>query len=228
MIRLAKRLLLPDHPVAMPILRGPFRGARVRMNPRSSMRKALGLYEHELNPWLAAALPRVRRVIDVGANDGYFTFGALAAFRRRGIWGEVIAFEPQEPLARDLREHAEAERFGAAHLRVVCAFVGNRVDESTTTLDALPGDDREATLVKIDVEGAELEVIEGAASWLTPGNLFLIEVHRAPYLEALTRSFADRGLALTRIDQKPLPLIGRETRDPDNWWLVSEITGDGA
>ena len=226
MIPALKTLLLPGHPVPMRILRGPFRGARVMLNPRTSMRKALGLYEHELNPWLAAALPRVHRVIDVGANDGYFTFGSLAAFRRRGVWGDVIAFEPQEALARQMREHAEAERFDPSYLRIVQAFVGNRVADGTTTLDALPESDRDRTLIKIDVEGAEIDVIEGAASWLTPGNLFVIEVHKEPYLEALTRTFAERGLRLRRVDQRPLPLLGREVRDVDNWWLVSEIPGE--
>jgi hypothetical protein len=222
MMRLLKRIL-PDHPVPMPILRGPFRGATVVMNPRASMRKALGLYEHELNAWLGAALGRVRRVIDVGANDGYFTFGALAAFRRRGVRGQVIAFEPQGHLARTLREQAEAARLSPEHVRIVEAFVGNQVDEGMTTLDALPGEDRGGSLVKIDVEGAEIDVIAGAASWLRPDNLFVIEVHREEYLDALTRTFADRGLTLRRIDQRPLPLLGREMRDVDNWWLVSEI-----
>ena len=40
----------------MRIWRGPFRGARIVMKPRDSLRKILGLYEHELNPWLEQAL----------------------------------------------------------------------------------------------------------------------------------------------------------------------------
>lgn len=227
MIGLVKRLLLPDHPVAMPVVRGPFRGATVLMNPRASMRKALGLYEHELNPWLSAALGRVRRVLDVGANDGYFTFGALAAFRRLGIDGQVVAFEPQAGLVRTLRAHALAQGIGPGRLRVVEALVGDRVGDGVTTLDALPEADRDATLVKVDVEGAELEVVAGASSWLHAGNFFVIEVHREAYLEELRRSFAARGLVLHRIDQRPLPLLGRETRDPDNWWLVSDLSAGG-
>ena len=68
MLSLMKRAL-PGRPVPMRIWRGPFRGARVVMNPRESLRKALGLYEHELNGWLETALGRVSRVLDVGAND---------------------------------------------------------------------------------------------------------------------------------------------------------------
>ena len=69
------RRLLPNHPVPTRIWRGPFRGAHIVMNPRCSQRKAFGLYEHENNRWVDTALRRVSRVLDVGANDGYFTFG---------------------------------------------------------------------------------------------------------------------------------------------------------
>ena len=65
------------------------------MTPRNSVRKILGLYERELNMWLELALQKVTRVLDVGANDGYFTFGCAAVFRRLGKAGEIIAFEPQ-------------------------------------------------------------------------------------------------------------------------------------
>ena len=91
----AFKQLLPNKPVRLRVLRGPFRGARIVMTPRNSMRKILGLYEWELNAWLVQALHRVTRVLDVGANDGYFTFGCAAAFRRLGNAGEIIAFEPQ-------------------------------------------------------------------------------------------------------------------------------------
>ena len=62
--------LLPDRSMTLPVCAGPFRGARIVANPRASLRKVFGLYERELNGWLTAALPRVTRLIDGGANDG--------------------------------------------------------------------------------------------------------------------------------------------------------------
>jgi hypothetical protein len=213
--------LLPDHPVPMRIWRGPFRGARVVMNPRTSLRKALGLYEHELNAWLESALTRVDRVIDVGANDGYFTFGCAAALRRRGQPAEIIAFEPQARHIVQLRAAAAAQEGGAITFEFVSSLAGQLIGPGMTTLDALPASNRANTLIKIDVEGAEVDVIAGARSWLNQSNLFVIEVHREPYLDQLTRVFADHGLTLRRVDQHPLPLIGRDPRDEANWWLVS-------
>jgi hypothetical protein len=78
-------------------------------------------------------------------------------------------------------------------------------------------------LVKIDVEGAEVEVVEGVRSWLKPSNMFVIEVHQERFLDPLPDLFAERGLRLVQVDQRPLALLGREAREEKNWWLVSDI-----
>ena len=213
---------LPNRPVPTRIRRGPFRGALIVMNPRCSMRKVFGLYEHELNPWLELALRQVQRVLDVGANDGYFTFGSAAAFRRLGKTGEIIGFEPQAQHVRELRDSIAAQEQSGIRFEIIQALVGREVRDGMTTLDALPANDRRNTLVKIDVEGAELDVIAGANSWMDGANLFLIEVHERRFIAELQQTFASRGHKLRLVEQRPLPLLGRETRIEDNWWLVSE------
>lgn len=219
---LLKRVL-PDHPVPMRIWRGPFRGARVVMNPRASLRKVFGWYEHELNGWIEAALPRVNRVLDVGANDGYFTFGCAAALSRLGVNAEIVAFEAQAKHVAELQAGAAAQRRNGVRIDVRHAMVGATTGREYFALDDLPVSDRSRTLIKLDVEGAEVDVMTGARSWMVPGNCFVIEVHRREYLDQLREMFAASGIALDLIDQQPLPVLGRETRDPDNWWLVSRI-----
>jgi precorrin-6B methylase 2 len=218
-MRLLKSLL-PDRSMPMRVWRGPFRGASVVMNPRHSMRKVLGVYEHELNPWLEAALPRVSRVIDVGANDGYFTFGCAAAFRRLGRTARIIAIEAQQQHIDQLR--ASARQHPDAGIELVHAYAGAVPADGVVTLDSLDTGDREQTLIKIDVEGAEEDVIAGAQQWLRPSNEFLIEVHAEAMLPRLMATFAANGLPLMRIDQQPLWWLGRETRELGNWWLVSD------
>lgn len=205
---------------------GPFRGAHPVMNPRHSLRKVLGLYEHELNDWIEIALRRVRRVIDVGANDGYFTFGCAAAFRRLQKPGEIISIEVQDQHMVKLREGFERHSDSSVRFSLVQGYAGSEVKPGFVTLDALDtGGDRSHTLIKIDVEGAEVDVMEGALTWLEPTNLFVIEVHKESLLAPLHALFATRGLNLVQINQRPLPLLGAEERDVENWWLVSDLGG---
>ena len=107
-------------------------------------------------------------------------------------------------------------------------FVGRTEAPNTTTLETIQWktgtpNDRRNTLVKIDVEGAELDVVAGARSWMDASNLFVIEVHEEGLLEQLKVVFAEHGHRLTRVNQRPLPVLGREERDEKNWWLVSDL-----
>lgn len=221
--------VLPDRPTRVRIWRGPFRGARIVMNPRHSLRKIFGLYEHELNEWIELALKRVSRVIDVGANDGYFTFGCRAAFARQKKHGAVIAFEPQARHADDLRASASVERNDSVEIEVIESLVGRDKGPNQVTLDCLEGSfgstrPRDNTLIKIDVEGAEMDVVAGATSWMRPTNLFLIEVHDCRFVSPLVEAFGRHGLSLRHITQRPLPILGKESRDPNNSWLVSALS----
>jgi hypothetical protein len=220
--------LLPDQPRPMRVLRGPFRGAIIMMTPRHSMRKVLGIYEHELNDWIEKVLSSVTRVVDVGANDGYFSLGCATALRRRGIKGEVIAFEPQRECVQALRTSIGLS--GMHQIRIIELLVGSKTATGTTTLDeiqwtsgAMGLGSRDDTLIKIDVEGSELDVLEGGLSWFRPSNRFLIEVHRETFADTIIQLFASRGLALKRINQRAVPLLGRENRSRENFWLVSDL-----
>jgi hypothetical protein len=208
------------------------------MNPRHSLRKIFGLYEYELNQWLEQALHRVVRVLDIGANDGYFTFGCAAAFCRLRKTGEIFAFEPQDAAYAQLiaseRLRLNSDSSGNVEMTIRKCFLGSVEGEGRTTLDALMRElsltQGEGTLVKIDVEGAELDVIKGARSWLQPSNFFVIEIHKEKFLTELKQLFAESGHGLLQINQRPLPFLGREDRDEENWWLVSnqQQTGNAA
>jgi hypothetical protein len=224
------RSLIPDREFPMPILRGPFKGATIHLNPRHSVRKILGVYEHELNSWLEAVLPRINTVVDVGASEGYFTFGCAAAFRRLNKSGKIIAFEPEKIAFDRLQSGLKDQQSDQAPISLHNSFVGAQCGPDTTTLDDFflrqSNEKRpENALIKIDVEGAELDVIAGSSLWLNPTNYFLIEVHwDASFLDKLNKTFGERGLKLRQIDQQALPLLGYEIRGRDQWWLVSEIS----
>lgn len=215
----AFKFFLPERIMPVPIVAGPFRGARIHVNPRHALRQVLGLYEHELNRWVTAVLPRVTTVVDVGANVGYFTLGCAAAFRRLGKAGDLLAFEPAAEPFELLRRGAERLRDRPVRIALHQSAVGATVSSGMTTLDEVARQrggqaPAEGALVKIDVEGAEAEVLAGASAWLNPTNYFLIEVHwERSLLDAIRETFHRRGLKVTTIEQRALPIIGYEARD---------------
>jgi hypothetical protein len=192
------------------------------MNPRNSLRKVLGLYEHELNPWLDAVLPRVDTVLDVGANDGYFTFGCAAGFERRRQSATIVAFEPEAKHIQQLSATLEKNSYRSVGVSLRQSLVGRSSQSGSVALNEIEQPVSGSALIKIDVEGAEMEVVAGASAWVKPTNYFLIEVHRREYLAQLQERFASSGIILKQVDQKPLPFLGKEARDAANWWLVSE------
>jgi len=131
------KALLPNCTLPLPILSGPFRGATIHFSPRSSLRKVFGIYEHELNAWLERVIPRVDTVIDVGANDGYFTFGCAAAFRRLNQSGEITACKPVSQHFEELKSSLHNQLKDKIQIYLHNHWVGSKVKLGMTTLDAI-------------------------------------------------------------------------------------------
>ena len=162
---------------------------------------------------------------DIGANIGFYTLLGAAIVGRTG---RVVAFEPEatsrarlfENIARNAFDHVDvkpialgrertvlqletASRASAGVHRLVGA-AGPGLDGERVDVEVWPGDAVRAagapvpTAVKIDVEGFELDVLQGMAQTLAdPGcRALLVEVHFA-LLEA--RGMAYGALEVERI-----------------------------
>jgi FkbM family methyltransferase len=137
-------------------------------------------------------------VVDCGANMGFTTI-FFAHFVGPG--GKVFAFEPYAPNAADIRQNVSLNNLTNVEVRQVAAGSSARTARLMATsngtlvagdlpgvisVDELPLDDALAgvrpTLIKIDVEGHELEVLKGATRILQMRPKLDIEVH--PFLHA--------------------------------------------
>jgi FkbM family methyltransferase len=156
--------------------------------------------EIAINAILASTLAPADTFVDIGCNRGQILREAV----RVAPHGRHIAFEPIPSLAADLlrafptidcRQVALAAGPGTAefcHFRSLDGWSGLRrspqisdragdpeyITVTVSTLDAELGE-AEPRVVKIDVEGAELDVIEGGRSLLARARPVLIVEHVA-------------------------------------------------
>jgi FkbM family methyltransferase len=182
-------------------------------------------------------------VVDVGAN-----IGVIAAFAacRVGAGGAVVAIEPAQDNLTVLRDNLR--RNGFAHVRVVAGAAGRQRGKrelylrggisavnslfpescyasvtGITSVEVVRVDDmvdRDVDLVKIDVEGAELDVLGGMPRLLAqPSIALIVEWHptlqRAAGYEAdgLPRMLLDAGFAVHAVGHTKSRELRRDTID---------------
>lgn len=185
-----------------------------------------GHYEPELAGVCRAHLDLGRDAIDVGANVGFYTvlmaralpdrrvlaieptpaaLGRLKSnLERNGVSDRTVIFEGAAAAAAgrlpisvvDGRE--EYASLGALVHASVIGAANTTLDIAATTLDALVAEHELAPgFIKIDVEGAEMSVLQGAAETLRVHRPVVLAELTAPLLEAQGTS-AEAVLGLFR------------------------------
>ena len=169
----------------LPILAGPLRGSYWAPAAGGKIARIfLGTYEREQTELLKQSLGPNSVLLDVGANNGYYS---LLASRLSGGTARVFAFEPSIACLKFLKHHLRVNRLQQVTLLEAAAGrvagtawfedgsgtgTGHLADQGThevrvVTLDATVAEHNIVpTHVKIDVEGAELDVLQGAVNIL--------------------------------------------------------------
>jgi FkbM family methyltransferase len=181
-----------------------------------------------LPPWVD---PRAGLIVDLGDNEGEWTASVLRVFPKVGILAVEPGSEPLgvlEPRFAGIPNvtivpHAVAAATGTAtfHRTESSVFasllppkeslstlypespvaVTERIEVPTSTLDDLVGD-RPVSVLKLDVQGGELAVLEGGARTLARTDAVLAEVLFQPHYEgdagfaALHAAMVDLGFQL--------------------------------
>jgi FkbM family methyltransferase len=180
---------------------GPLAGAVMALQPRMNKEMIVGHYEPDVVRAVQRLLEPGDRSFDVGAHLGYMS---LIMAKTVGPEGQVVSFEPDPKNRSQLTENIERN---AAITEGVSLVVPVAVGKQSGTMSFARGEttgighlveeggdfevevltlDEAATrfgtpkLVKVDVEGRELEAIQGAPELLRGARTtFLVEAHDA-------------------------------------------------
>ena len=218
-------------------------GARLHIPGSLKIRLSVVASNIRLHRLIDAAVAPAATVVDVGANIGYNT---VYLARRVGARGRVVAIEPAADNVRVLRENVRANALAQVDVHAVAAgpkrerrdlflrgetsAVNSLFQESVYAsvtgverVEVVPLDeivDGPADFIKIDVEGAELEALDGMRRLLThPGLTLVVEWH--PRLQeaaghpadALPRFLLRNGFALRAASHTRVTALASEGID---------------
>lgn len=182
---------------------GPAKGLRMTLEG-VKLRQLSGRHEPGVQNCIAERLRPGGCFIDVGADIGFFS---LLAAKLAGPGGRVIAIEPVPANADLIKANATLNRFDNVTIVTAAAGAVNRTGAMipahrpvpVLTVDGLVSHLRlpPPSMVRIDVEGAEIEVLAGMPDTLWrhhPDILFEVDAQSAD--EAASR-FAKTSEALT-------------------------------
>lgn len=208
--------------VRLPLWFGPNKGQRwLPFSGGKLLRLLLGSYEPDQTAWVTSQLKVGSVLFDVGAAVGYYT---LVASRLVGPAGRVVSFEPDPKNAAFLRQHVTINQL--ANVEVHQAAIGDctgqayftrgtgtgtgHLDESGEAtvilwkLDDIIEHTRIPTHIKIDVEGAELEVLEGARNLLcTAKPTLFLSTHGSVVHQACCRFLLQLGYDIQSVSADP-------------------------
>jgi hypothetical protein len=183
--------------------------------------RLLGLWESEIAGHVRRFCSDAHTACDVGANTGWYTM----YFASRPNIRSVFAIEPDSSLLVRARENLQrnGEQF-LARAVFVAQFCGDHDDERTVSLDTLLQDAEDPILLKIDVDGAELDVLRGATRILDDRRCVLVIETHSPELEEQCQTYLQSKGYDTRIIKNGwYRIIVPEHRPiPHNRWLVAK------
>lgn len=216
-----KKLFFKDHDIDYLFSRGILKGLKFRTNPMHKMQRIWGLDEREIEAVSRRYSAKAASAIDVGANDGWYTLFFAA---QPGI-KQIVACEPetqyQEAFHHNFAINPQVDK---SKVKEVKAFIGNGTDAGLVAIDTLSASLEEPILLKIDVDGAENNVLESARETLTTRKTFVIIETHSPQLEKeCERYLTSLGYTVTIVKNAWYRMFIKDLRPLEqNRWLYAE------
>jgi tRNA G37 N-methylase Trm5 len=162
----------------------------------------------------------VRTAVDVGAAFGEYTL----FFLKRTPAKRVFAFDPDPQMYSSLHHNVVLNGLqGDGRLQFSSKKVGEIDDSETLTLDSLIDAIESPCIIKVDVDGAEIDVLRGATRLLHMHDIrWIVETHSKELEEECIALFQNVGFSTRIISNAWWRLILPEQRPLDhNRWLLA-------
>lgn len=152
-----------------------FKGLVLHLDAINSMQIIFGLYERETYAYLRKLSAGIESAVDIGAAEGEFSI----YFRKTAGAKKVLAFEPHPENRDTFQTNLRLNGLNTdENLEVIMKYLGQREGQEWSTLDSFVTTLREPIVVKMDVDGGEVDVLLGADSLLSLSRVrLLIETH---------------------------------------------------
>lgn len=218
-----KRLVVSSEREIRVIKTGAFQGLKMQLDLTYQTQLYLGLHERELYQWLKMFSMKIQTAIDIGAAEGEYTL----YFLNKTSAQNILVFEPETFLQERLNNNIELNRIPKdKKLQAFSKFVSNSDDSKNCTLNSLSASITLPCLVKIDVDGGEVDVLQGADQLLdSPEVHWLVETHSLPLEETCLQIFKQKGYSTEVIPNAWWRMIVPEMRigplGTHNRWLLA-------
>jgi predicted RNA methylase len=215
-----KAIIVPRGKRVGTIKAGALRGLKMNLDLSSETQMFLGLAEREVHPPLLQFSQDVRTAVDIGAAFGEYTL----FFLKRTPAKRVLAFDPDPQMYSSLHHNIVLNGLqGDGRLQFSSKKVGEIDDSETLTLDSLIDAIESPCIIKVDVDGAEIDVLRGATRLLHMHDIrWIVETHSKELEEACIALFQNVGFSTRIVSNAWWRLILPEQRPLDhNRWLLA-------
>jgi hypothetical protein len=186
-----KSRIVPQGKSVRSIQIGPLRGLKMNLDLGYETQMFLGLAEREIHSALQQYSRDARTAVDVGAAFGEY----VLFFLKKTPAKRVFAFEPEPQMRAPLDDNLALNGLQRdPRLQFSSKYVGPTNDERTIRLDSLADQIEPPCVIKVDVDGAEINVLEGATRLLEmTGIRWIIETHSKQLEDECVALFHNAG-----------------------------------
>jgi len=174
-IRKFKNILIEPGSRPTRIKFGLAKGAVMEIDPAHHTQDIYGLYEQEIATVVRKYALEAKTIVDVGANNGYYTVTASLLNPQANI----IACEPDFKLKQKCLKNLNLNQLNFdERIQWISKYIGLTSNDNSITLDQLLLKSEEPIFIKMDIDGGEVEALQSCIKSLDNKTcLLVIETH---------------------------------------------------